>query len=60
MDCGMIFEYLDSGKRKSIHFTVNENGMSILRKCLTQHGRYVNKNSRIIVNGKLKSEWFGK
>ena len=56
----MIFEYLDSGKRKSIHFTVNENGMSILRKCLTQHGRYVNKNSRIIVNGKLKSEWFGK
>ncbi len=48
MDCRMIFEYLDDGERKSIHFALNENGMSILRKCLTEHGRYVNKNNRTI------------
>ena len=44
----MIFEYLDRGERKSIHFALDENGMLILRKCLTEHGRYVNKNSRTI------------
>ena len=44
----MIFEYLDNGERKSINFTLDENGMSILRECLTEHGRYVNKNSRTI------------
>ncbi len=48
MDYGMIFEYLDSGERKSIFFALDENGMTILRKCLTEHGRYVNKNSRTI------------
>ncbi len=48
MNCGMIFEYLDDGERKSIHFPLNENGMSILRKSLKKHGRYVNKNGKTI------------
>ncbi len=48
MDCGMIFEYLDSGERKSIFFDLDENGMTILYKFLLEHGRYVNKNSRTI------------
>ncbi len=48
MDYGMIFEYLDDGERKSIYFDLDENGMTVLRKCLTKHGRYVNKNGKTI------------
>ena len=48
MDREVVFEYLDNGERKSIHFALDENGMLILRKCLTKYGRYVNKNSRTI------------
>ena len=48
MDYGMIFEYLDDGERKSIYFDLDENGMTVLRKCLTIHGRYVNKNGNTI------------
>ncbi len=48
MDCGMIFEYLDDGERKSIYFDIDENGMTVLYKFLTLHGRYVNKNNRTI------------
>ncbi len=44
----VIFEYLDSGERKFINFALDENGMFILRKCLTEHGRYINKNSKTI------------
>ncbi len=57
MDYGMIFEYLDSGKRMSIFFDLDENGMTILYKFLLEHGRYVNKNSRTIFfieNGEAK------
>ncbi len=48
MDYGMIFEYLDDGERKSIFFNLDENGMTVLHKCLTEHGRYVNKNGKTI------------
>ena len=48
MDYGMIFEYLDDGERKSIFLTLDENGMTILRKCLKEHGRYVNKGNKTI------------
>ncbi len=48
MNRKVIFEYLDSGERKSINFALDENGMLILLKCLTEHGRYVNKNNRTI------------
>ena len=48
MDREVVFEYLDNGDRKSIHFALDENGMLILRKCLTKYGRYANKNSRTI------------
>jgi hypothetical protein len=48
MNREVIFEYLDNGERKSIFFDLDENGMTILRKCLTEHGRYVNKNGRTI------------
>ena len=48
MDCGMIFEYLDSGKRKSIFFDLDENEMTVLYGFLTKYGRYVNKNGKII------------
>ena len=30
MDCGMIFEYLDSGERKSIFFDLDEYGRTVL------------------------------
>ncbi len=48
MDCGMIFEYLDDGERKSIYFDLGENGMTVLYKFLTIHGRYINKNGKTI------------
>ena len=48
MNREVIFEYLDNGERKSIFFDLDENGMTILRKCLTKHGRYVNKGSKTI------------
>ncbi len=48
MDYGMIFEYLDDGERKSIFFDLDENGMKILYRFLTKHGRYVNKNGKTI------------
>ncbi len=48
MDCGMIFEYLDSGERKSIFFDLDEYGRTVLFKFLTIHGRYVNKNGKTI------------
>ena len=48
MNREVIFEYLDNGERKSIFFDLDENGMTILRKCLTKHGRYVNKDSKTI------------
>ncbi len=48
MDCGMIFEYLDDGERKSIYFDLDEQGMTVLYKFLTKHGRYVNKNGKTI------------
>ncbi len=44
----MIFEYLDDGERKSIYFDLDENGMTVLYRFLTKHGRYVNKNNRTI------------
>jgi len=44
----MIFEYLDDGERKSIFFDLDENGMKILYRFLTKHGRYVNKNGKTI------------
>ncbi|MBA7555787.1 hypothetical protein ES705_48474 [subsurface metagenome] len=31
-----------------IFFDLDENGMTILQKCLTEHGRYVNKGSNTI------------
>ncbi|MCK5568745.1 MAG: hypothetical protein KAJ15_03450 [Spirochaetes bacterium] len=43
-----IFEYLDSGERKSIHFVLDEDGMSILHNILLKYGRYVNKGNRTI------------
>ena len=48
MDYGMIFEYLDDGERKSIFFDLDENGMTVLYRFLTIHGRYVNKNGNTI------------
>ncbi len=48
MDYEMIFEYLDSGERKSIYFDLDENGMTVLYRFLTKHGRYVNKNGKTI------------
>ncbi len=48
MNREVIFEYLDDGERKSIFFDLDENGMTVLYKCLKEHGRYVNKNSRTI------------
>ncbi len=44
----MIFEYLDDGERKSILFDLDENGITVLYKFLTIHGRYVNKNGKTI------------
>ncbi len=61
-----VFEYLDDGERKSIHFVLSESGMMILHKLLLEHGRYVNKGSKTIffvesaeakeIAGKLKIE----
>lgn len=61
-----IFEYLDDGERRSIHFVLSESGMMILHKLLLEHGRYVNKGSKTIffvenaeakeIAGKLKIE----
>ncbi len=48
MNQEVIFEYLDDGERKAIFFDLDENGMTILRKCLTERGWYVNKNGRTI------------
>ena len=52
-----VFEYLDDGERKSIHFVLNESGMMILHKLLLEHGRYVNKGGKTIFfieNGEAK------
>ncbi len=43
-----IFEYLDDGERRSIHFVLSESGMMILHKILLEHGRYVNKGGKTI------------
>ena len=48
MNRDVIFEYLDSGERKSIFFDLDENGMTVLYRFLTLHGRYVNKNGKTI------------
>ena len=43
-----VFEYIDDGERKSIHFVLNKSGMMILHKLLLEHGRYVNKGGKTI------------
>lgn len=48
MNREVVFEYLDNGERKSIHFVLDDDGMSILHNILLKHGRYVNKGNRTI------------
>jgi len=48
MNREVVFEYLDNGERKSIHFVLDEDGMLILHNILLKHGRYVNKGNRTI------------